>query len=58
MAYYNTCPNCGSNLDPGETCDCQSEYKPEEVERKGGDFFGGDIATAGRTLSRNGDRGV
>ena len=23
MAYYNTCPNCGSNLDPGELCDCQ-----------------------------------
>ena len=23
MAYYNTCPNCGSNLDPGEQCDCQ-----------------------------------
>ena len=23
MAYYNTCSNCGSNLDPGETCDCQ-----------------------------------
>lgn len=23
MALYYTCPNCGSNLDPGETCDCQ-----------------------------------
>ena len=22
MAYYNTCPNCGGNLDPGERCDC------------------------------------
>lgn len=21
--YYDTCPNCGSNLDPGEKCDCQ-----------------------------------
>ena len=21
--YYNTCPLCGANLDPGETCDCQ-----------------------------------
>lgn len=20
---YRTCPQCGSNLDPGETCDCQ-----------------------------------
>lgn len=24
MAMYVTCPNCGSNLDPGEKCDCQS----------------------------------
>ena len=20
---YHTCPNCGANLDPGETCDCR-----------------------------------
>lgn len=20
--YYNTCPYCGSNNDPGEICDC------------------------------------
>ena len=25
MAYYNVCPNCGSNLDPGERCDCEDE---------------------------------
>lgn len=25
MAYYNTCPLCGSNLDPGEPCDCKEE---------------------------------
>ena len=24
MAYYNTCPDCGSNLDPGEKCDCRT----------------------------------
>lgn len=23
MAYFRTCPLCGSNLDPGEICDCQ-----------------------------------
>lgn len=23
--YYHTCPKCGANLDPGETCDCQSQ---------------------------------
>ena len=22
MSFYNTCPNCGANLDPGEKCDC------------------------------------
>lgn len=20
--YYNVCPKCGANLDPGEICDC------------------------------------
>lgn len=30
MAYYNTCPNCGSNLDPGEKCDCGSEVAERE----------------------------
>lgn len=35
MAYYNTCPNCGCNLDPGEKCDCESEAKKkEELLRK------------------------
>lgn len=23
MSYYNTCPDCGAHLDPGEACDCQ-----------------------------------
>jgi hypothetical protein len=27
MAYYWTCPECGSNNDPGEACDCQTEKK-------------------------------
>lgn len=25
MAYYNVCPDCGCNLDPGERCDCRRE---------------------------------
>lgn len=25
--YYETCPRCGANLDPGEICDCQKEEK-------------------------------
>lgn len=23
MSYYNTCPQCGANLDPGEACECR-----------------------------------
>jgi len=36
MAYYNKCPNCGANLDPGETCDCM-EHEPEESSTKSND---------------------
>lgn len=25
MSYYNTCPECGAHLDPGEECDCREE---------------------------------
>ena len=25
--YYHTCEYCGSNLDPGERCDCQTAQK-------------------------------
>lgn len=31
MAYYNVCPKCGCNLDPGERCDCES-VKAREKE--------------------------
>lgn len=24
MPYYEKCPDCGANLDPGERCDCKS----------------------------------
>lgn len=27
MAYYHTCEYCGTNLDPGEKCDCREEDK-------------------------------
>ena len=32
MAFYDTCPICGANLDPGEPCDCQEE-KEQETEK-------------------------
>ena len=31
MPYYTTCERCGSNLDPGEKCDCE---KQENTVRK------------------------
>ena len=32
MAYFNVCDKCGSNLDPGEKCDCNS--KREMLRKK------------------------
>ncbi len=43
MAYYNTCPNCGSNLDPGEKCDCMIERERREK------FYEGVISVAPKT---------
>lgn len=28
MAYFRTCPKCGDNLDPGETCECMKKKAP------------------------------
>ena len=30
MAYYNQCPYCKANLDPGEKCDCDKTEIKEE----------------------------
>ncbi len=45
MAFYDTCPLCGANLDPGEPCDCQDvkEQEARQVQKmisvgKGGQF--------------------
>lgn len=27
--FYRTCPHCGCNLDPSESCDCQQERKED-----------------------------
>lgn len=34
MAYYNVCPVCGGNLDPGERCDCQSIRAKEQEKNR------------------------
>jgi len=39
MPYFNVCPDCGGNLDPGERCDCKREAEKREaaaVAVKGG----------------------
>lgn len=61
MAYYRICPKCGSNLDPGEICDC--DQKEERMEVKEAVVVRGGrrnehIAAAGRGISRNVDRTV
>lgn len=33
MSYYYVCKYCGSNLDPGEKCDCM-EQQEEKKEKK------------------------
>lgn len=30
MAYYRVCRFCGSNLDPGERCDCMDKRQERE----------------------------
>jgi hypothetical protein len=31
--FYKTCPNCGANLDCGESCDCTKEKNHSPAER-------------------------
>lgn len=60
MAYYNVCPNCGCNLDPGEKCDCGRERQSEGggEKAKDGEKHEGYFAEAGRVLSWDGNRAV
>lgn len=37
VAYYNVCPLCNANLDPGEKCDCMDKKVREERKRQ--EFF-------------------
>nr|DAF06736.1 MAG TPA: zinc-ribbon containing domain protein [Caudoviricetes sp.] len=32
MPYYRTCPHCGANLDPGESCDCRAALEKEAFD--------------------------
>lgn len=33
MSYYNVCERCGSNLDPGEKCDCMEQQEEKETRK-------------------------
>ena len=30
--YYNECPFCGCNLDPGERCECRNEKEKKKMK--------------------------
>ncbi len=35
MPYFNTCPICGANLDPGEHCDCEdAEQAKKKIDKE------------------------
>lgn len=34
MSYFRTCPLCGSNLDPGERCECEKEREASKREQR------------------------
>lgn len=53
MPYYNICPHCGGNIDPGEKCDCQIEQEILTTV-KGGKKNGSNY-TNGRTGNRETD---
>ena len=56
MAYYRTCPLCGSNNDPGEACDCRAETKkesaPAQRERTQANGYPYTVYQPGRAASR------
>lgn len=29
--YFNICPYCGANLDPGERCECQKKEQETKI---------------------------
>lgn len=36
--YYRTCPFCGANLDPGESCRCRELENKNYEEREEKDY--------------------
>ena len=35
--YYRTCPICGSNLDPGEQCECEQKGRERHADDGSGE---------------------
>ena len=46
--YFDTCPQCGANLDPGERCECLDEpvLNGDQI------FIGIDLASKGQVCSQ------
>lgn len=59
MAYYWTCPVCGSNLDPGESCsDCKAEQRYEQPRKIAAAEIRSSNPMARQMLNRSYDRGM
>lgn len=59
MPYYKVCPHCGSNLDPGEQCECAKEKHSETYsKKKGGEVYVGNATDASGKVSWKQDRAV
>lgn len=51
MSYYQTCPRCGSHLDPGERCDCRDEDEEAAASTRNTD--GGGVEHGDRPVPSN-----
>ena len=52
MAFYKTCEYCGSNLDPGERCDCNQQKQKTGSGKGGGSIAGINTQAASGKVSR------
>lgn len=51
--HYDTCPECGANLDPDEQCDCQEKHWYVEAEMPNGRTINTKINGSGVTICKH-----
>ena len=57
MAQYVTCEYCGSNLDPGEKCDCRKEKSaPSPPARPKKEYIVHSISPEQGIVNKNGGK--